>query len=282
MQCRHSSTTDWTPPPAVVVGIDGAQAAVSAALWAADEAVSLGVPLRLVCATDQLDKTEAHTAVRHAVAAVKAAGKPLTIESDITQGTSVAALLRASRAAAMVCVGALGLKHFQRRGVRSTAAALARSAQCSVAVVRRREGPVGPPPGKVVVELDASPDNGVVLESAVHEADLRRAPLQVMSCWQSGLSDLANPRSVADTNGRLRACLDRRLEYWTRRYPELDVTAVALHGSIIDYLANDASVQLVVVGSRNRREVAGLLGPSGNVALNQTGCSVLIVDHRHL
>ena len=32
----------------VVVGIDGSQAALDAATWAVDEAVSLGVPLRLV------------------------------------------------------------------------------------------------------------------------------------------------------------------------------------------------------------------------------------------
>ncbi|MGO9250893.1 MAG: universal stress protein [Mycobacterium sp.] len=33
---------------AVVVGIDGSQAAISAALWGTDEAISRGVPLRLV------------------------------------------------------------------------------------------------------------------------------------------------------------------------------------------------------------------------------------------
>ena len=32
----------------VVVGIDGSQAAIDAATWAVDEAVSRGVPLRLV------------------------------------------------------------------------------------------------------------------------------------------------------------------------------------------------------------------------------------------
>jgi nucleotide-binding universal stress UspA family protein len=42
-------------PPSVVVGIDGSRAAVSAALWAADEAVSRDVPLRLLYAVDQGD-----------------------------------------------------------------------------------------------------------------------------------------------------------------------------------------------------------------------------------
>ncbi len=37
-----------TPQPSVVVGIDGSQAAIQAAEWAVDEAVSREVPLRLV------------------------------------------------------------------------------------------------------------------------------------------------------------------------------------------------------------------------------------------
>jgi nucleotide-binding universal stress UspA family protein len=37
-----------TPKPSVVVGIDGSQAAIRAAEWAVDEAVSREVPLRLV------------------------------------------------------------------------------------------------------------------------------------------------------------------------------------------------------------------------------------------
>ena len=36
------------PQSSVVVGIDGSQAALDAATWAVAEAVSLGVPLRLV------------------------------------------------------------------------------------------------------------------------------------------------------------------------------------------------------------------------------------------
>lgn len=41
-----------SPPPAVVVGIDGSRTAVDAALWAVDEAVSRDIPLRLVYAID--------------------------------------------------------------------------------------------------------------------------------------------------------------------------------------------------------------------------------------
>jgi nucleotide-binding universal stress UspA family protein len=75
-----------TPRP-IVVGIDGSKAAVDAALWAVDEAVSGDVPLRLLYAIEQGDALEAEpeamagklataeTAVRRALAAVEATGR---------------------------------------------------------------------------------------------------------------------------------------------------------------------------------------------------------------
>ena len=42
----------YLTPPSVVVGIDGSRSALDAALWAADEAVSRDIQLRLVYAID--------------------------------------------------------------------------------------------------------------------------------------------------------------------------------------------------------------------------------------
>ena len=70
----------------VVVGIDGSKAAIQAALWAVDEAVSRDVPLRLLYAIEQGDAQDAErgcqarklataeTAVRRAVTAIEATG----------------------------------------------------------------------------------------------------------------------------------------------------------------------------------------------------------------
>jgi nucleotide-binding universal stress UspA family protein len=73
--------------PSVVVGIDGSRAAINAALWAADEAVSRDIPLRLVYAIDSTDKSDTGTegaarklasaeqSVRHAFTAVESTDK---------------------------------------------------------------------------------------------------------------------------------------------------------------------------------------------------------------
>jgi hypothetical protein len=51
-------------PPAVVVGVDGSRAAVRAALWAVDEAVSRDIPLRLVYALDPGEDNDVHRGQR--------------------------------------------------------------------------------------------------------------------------------------------------------------------------------------------------------------------------
>ena len=142
-------------PPAVVVGVDGSRAAIRAALWAVDEAVSRDIPLRLVSAVDQGEDDDVHPdgaarrlamaeiAVRSAIMAVESTDKPVKIEVEITQGLPTSTLVQASRSAVMVCVGAVGLNHFQPGRVGSTAAALAASTHCPVAIIRGQDRAAG-------------------------------------------------------------------------------------------------------------------------------------------
>ena len=214
------------------------------------------------------------------VAAVEATDKPVKIEVEITEGPPVATLVRASRSAAMVCVGAVGSDHFQPDRVGSTAAAVATSAQCPVAVIHGFGRPTRRHRGWVVVEVDKSPDNGVVLGAAVDEARLRNAPLRVITCWSAPSCDKG---AVAEGDHRIHARLTRRLSPWRRRYPDLRIEPVAVHGSILDYLAKSAAdVQLLVVGARDAQHLAELVGPAGNSALRDSDHAVLVVDRQNL
>jgi nucleotide-binding universal stress UspA family protein len=282
-------------PPAVVVGVDGSRAAIRAALWAVDEAVGRDIPLRLVYAVDPGEDNDVHPddaarrlataeiAVRSAVMAVESTDKPGKIEVEITQGRPTSALVQASRSAVMVCVGVVGLNHFQPGRVGSTAAALASSAHCPVAIIRGQDRPAGRHPDGIIVETDEGPHDGVVLEAAMEEARLRKAQLTVITCWQSQFTDIHDAGAVADGNRRVGAQLDRRLTRWTRRYPDLEVKSVVVHGSTLDYLAKNAdSAQLVVVGAHDCHHVEELVGPTGNAALRDTNSSLLIVNRRHL
>jgi nucleotide-binding universal stress UspA family protein len=283
----------YSPSRAVVVGIDGSRSAIDAALWAVDEAVSRDIPLRLVFAIDPAcagtdprdtarDLARAEVAVKQAFTAVESTDKPVKIEVEILQERPTQALVNASRWAALLCVGATGLKHCAQRRVGSTAAALASSARCPVAVVRGHD-PLQAQRQGVVAEVDESVAGDGVLRRALDEAQLRDAPLRVLTAWQSRYTDIHDSNAVADGNRLARAHLDRRLAQWKKRYPDLDVEAVAVHGSTLNYLSKNAdSIQLIVVGHERTQGVTALLGPPGYAALHNANCSVLICEPHNL
>jgi nucleotide-binding universal stress UspA family protein len=271
-------------PPSIVVGIDGSRGAVHAALWAIDEAVSREVPLRLLSVTDTPDgQAAAEAAVRAAAAAVEETGRAIRLETQVIVGAPTPTLIDASATAAMICIGAEGLKHFDRNRVGSTAATLVTSARCPVAVVRGAGLPGTEGAGWVVVELDETPDSAAVLQFGVTEARLRNAALRVLGSWQSRYTDIHDSHAVADGNRLVRAQLDRRLSHWKHLYPDLDVRPVAIHGSALTYLSKHAAeIGLVVVGAPNATGVGELLGPMGLTALHDTDCTILVVDRQRL
>ncbi len=280
-----------TPRP-IVVGIDGSKAAVSAAIWAIGEAVSRGVPVRLLCAIDEGITQEAEpeaaarklataeTAVRRAVMAIEATGQPAKIETEISQGPPIRLLIGASASAAMVCVGAVGLRQFRPGRVSSTAAALALSAHSPVAVIREPRNPPRQTAHRIVVEVDRSPDDAVLLGVAMEEAQLRNATVEAIICRRMG-SDETTAEGEGDRQAL--ADLDRRLASWKHRYPHVGVESVAVRSTFMEFLTyNRRSVQLVIVGAHDREHLNELIGPVGSAVLHDADCSLLVVNRQHL
>ena len=288
MQDHHASS------PSVVVGIDGSRSAIDAALWAVDEAVSRDIPLRLVYAIDPdttagadpqdaaRDLATADIAVRYAFAAVESTDKPVKIEVEILQDRPTRALLEAARGAALLCVGSIGLKHSTQGRIGSTAAALASAAICPVAIVRGHD-PLHAAQQWVVAEVDESAASDGVLRRALEEAQLRGVPLRVLTTWQSRFTNIHDCTAVADGNRLAKAQLDRRLAQWKKLYPDLDVRAVAVHGSTLNFLTKNAdSIQLLVVGRELAAGMTALVGPPGYAALHNADCSVLICEPQNV
>lgn len=227
------------PSPAVVVGIDGSRRAVNAALWAVDEAVDRDVPLRLVYAVEPhrphdttQDFATAESAVRAAAMAIESTGHQVKLEVEIVQGPAVATLLRASRSAAMLCVGALGTNHATGRRPGSAATGLLARSHCPVAIVG--DAVAHRTAGWVVTECDDTPDGHAVLEHALAEARRRNAPLKIVA---KGGRD-----ATARAERALARCRGHR--------PGLDVEVVAANCYTMDYVdQHSGDVQLVVVGA---------------------------------
>lgn len=251
----------------VVVGVDGSKAAINAALWAIDEAISRDVPLRLIHVVEPKAEGIGHRdeVLHAAVAAVKATGRSVRVEAIARRGNVETALVEESRVASMVCVGSAGVGRVARRMLGSTAAALATHAHCPVAVIRSVDDVLSTG-DRIAVVVDAEPGNDAVVQYALEEARLRKAVLVALGVWRWDLGTMPYEE------------LDQRLSAWLPRYPDVQVSLCAAGSGVVAYLADkDAHVGLVVIGDAGADQVARLIGPHSQPLLAHPDCSVLVV-----
>lgn len=269
----------WKSSAPVVVGIDGSDAAISAAKWAIDEAISRDVPLRIVHVTNiegqpaapqdafRLDVQYAESSLRAATAAVEATGKPVKIETDILWGSPDTALINESHNASLVCVGSIGIDAMAAKMWGSTAASLAKNAYCPVAIIRSPHSAPASGPDWIAVAVEDHADNESVIEEAMEEARLRHAPVLAVGVWQEDLGD-----SPCDA-------LDRRIEKWAMRYPDVRIYPVPTRAGVARFLAEnkDESVQLAVVSAADAHSVTQIVGPHSHPRIAHGNNSVLVV-----
>lgn len=151
----------------VAVGIDGSQAAMIAAVWAADEAIARDVPLRLVYVNSPDSALPgnayragiAELALRVAAKAVADLEKPVKVETVLLTGPprrdfAAKALIRESRHASMLALGPVGLGRMAATVLGATATTVTQRAKCPVAIVSRP----APSGQAVAVVVDPSED----------------------------------------------------------------------------------------------------------------------------
>ncbi|WP_407686863.1 universal stress protein [Mycobacterium sp. HUMS_1102779] len=246
----------------VVVGINGSRAAINAAKWAVDEARSRQLPLRLVYVVagrgaepgsetaSEWEVERGETALAEAESAVRSSGKPVEVETAILAGDPAQVLVTESQDAAVVCVGT------SRRGwaadglLGPTAAGLVAHARCPVAVIR--SNPDGSPTeiGVIAVVLNDDPDNDEVVHRAMEEGRLRHATVRQ---------------------------IDRRLNSWVRRYPDVPVQTVAAGTGTKPGESHGTAIELAVVGGADAEQMAGLATPNCHPIVGYPDCSVLVV-----
>lgn len=264
-------TTPVSAP--VVVGIDGSKAAVRAAFWAAEEATSRSVPLRLVTVLSGRSGDPFTTAavasaeLSRIKAALQAYEPALEVECDVLTGDPGDVLAETSRSARLLCVGWKGTHNSGpgRRG--STAAMLARTAKSSVAIVHRRHAhhPVGPHRWVVAI-CDGRRDSTGLLQTAGAEARSRAASILALSPWPAESDRTADIRAaLAATAGKgaakdmLRCVLPR---------PD----------DIVDLLALSAQIdQLVIAWPDDPGLINQLLSSRSTDILRETDCTLLIL-----
>jgi nucleotide-binding universal stress UspA family protein len=275
---QEQSVSNEESPGPVVVGIDGSDAAIAAAQWAAKEAVHQDVPLRLVqviqITEGPIASADAYPAedeyavssLRAARSAVEATGLPVKIETAVLCADVDSALIAESISATLVCVGSVGIGRVANMMLGSTAAILAGYAQCPVAIIRRfADGPL-PQGGFIAVAVDDQPGNDEVMQWAMEEARVRRAPVLALRVGRWAQLQTRDEH------------FHRRLDQWLCRYPDVQIEVATTRLGLARYLEGyiDA-VQLVVIGALDASRVTQLVGPRSLPILRHADCSVLIV-----
>jgi nucleotide-binding universal stress UspA family protein len=72
--------------------------------------------------------------------------------------------------------------------------------------------------------------------------------------------------------------LDRLVEAWRQRYPDVHVHPATTQSGLVQYLNDDEEpIDLVVVGADEAERVVGLVGPHSHPIVRHPECSILIV-----
>ncbi|WP_163507202.1 universal stress protein [Fodinicola acaciae] len=278
----------------VTVGVDGSAEGLDAVRWGAAEALSRGIPLRLAYAATEPSGTAgigtaAQKALDKAVTVVADAVPAVYVYPSVLHSNPIDALVVASGTSELVVVGR---SHRRSGACGSVPAAVAARAECPVVVVRgedwsareRSQAPV-----VLGVDVGVAPDVDAVIRLAFEMADRRHAPLSILRAISTENARLVPTTTVfpyrdwRSAAAAEHAAMAGRLEPWRDSFP-----GVIVSEEIVEELPAPAlleastSAQLVVVGSRRRGGLAGLvLGSVSQALMRQASCPVVVVPtHR--
>lgn len=281
----------------VTVGVDGSESALAAVRWAADEAVWREAPLRIVHANlwPIYRPPAGHYPIQHqqpllehsrrllfaALVAATERHPDLTISGDLIPTTAVDLILAESRTAQLVVLGSRGHGSFAGVLLGSVTATVTAHGRCPVVVLRGYASvPAEPAIGPVVIGLDGSRHDDPALRFAFDAAKRRDTDLVALHAYGDGEPEhvaFAGWDDLAVENEHRQ--LVERLTTWRAEFPDVKVTSLVVPGRPAHALLRAAhGARLLVIGSRRRGGLAGMLPGSTNRALlHHGGCPLAVV-----
>ncbi|WP_431945200.1 universal stress protein [Micromonospora marina] len=283
----------------ILVGYDGSADAAVALNWALDEAGRSGAPVRLAYVfewltvtgwigpgvapgvwPDEAARQQVEELVRKAAADAAADRPGLTVHGEVFDGPPALVLQERSAEAGMLVLGSRGHGGFGGLLAGSTAVSVTAHAHCPVVVVRDGQTATS---GPVVVGSDGSESALRALGFAVERAAQRDVPLRVLRAWEPPgdrwVPPDFDPEQVAASE---RAAAEAELAPWRESFPDVPAEIEAVPGSASSLLVEASrSAQLVVVGSRGRGGLRGmLLGSVSQQLIQHSHCPVAVVRER--
>ncbi|MGW3043988.1 universal stress protein [Kitasatospora sp. NPDC001159] len=259
----------------VAVGVDGSDASLAAADWAAREALLRDRPLRVLHALPLMPHllpswtapARSGAELLHEVQHLLAMRYPrLRIRTEEAHDTVTATLLAAGEDADLLVLGARGSDGFPQLRVGSTTLHLAARGGCPTVVIPPE--PPGPQPREqVVVGVDARRPAEAALDFAFAAAHRYRLPLRAV---HAGAAPPTGRGSEA-------ALLAGALAFWKAAHPGVEVLEDVEHAGPGRTLVEvSGKARLLVLGRRPVGAV-GLLGPVAHAVLHHAACPVAIV-----
>ncbi len=255
----------------IVVAVDGSEASLRAAEWAAAEAARRGAPLRIVSAPGLLPRVRSYQApstvanalrgiaaraLAEAVDRVSEVTAGLLVETDLLDGPPAAAVSDSGAGARLLVVGSRGAGGFSALVLGSVSRYVATHAPCPAVVVHEETGAVH---REIVVGV-RDPDNAdAALGFAFEEAALRRANLTAVHAmtWlatgPASSASAADSASLAAAAAAAQAAAERHLvevlREWRQKYPEVTTAEDVVRCHPAQMLASlSARADLVVIG----------------------------------
>ncbi|WP_157172818.1 universal stress protein [Nocardia exalbida] len=280
-----------------MVGTDGSDPSIVAVRWAAQTAALHDAPLHIALVVESplasgdddpprpaalLRLREADEAIERAANAAVAAARTvrdIAIGTEIRTAHIATALIERSRSAAMLVVGTRGIGRVQRVLLGSVSTAVARDAECPVAVVPA-ETPLWDRAGTgpVIVGVDGSAAEQAAIEVAATEASLRGVELVAVHTWGEVEPLAAIGTDWTALHRTEEALLATSLAGWQEQYPELTIRReVVRDRPERQLLERSRDGQLLVVGNRGRGALGRLLfGSVGEALLRSVDRPIVI------
>lgn len=285
----------------VVVGVDGSEPSVQAAVYAAEAARRRGAGLLVVHVTPwqaagtalpMADREAKERFQESATLLVRAAAdsvRQATGMSDVTAAVvddyPVDGLVALSADAALVVIGRRGMAGVPGLLLGSTAGAVASHAQCPVVALPDDPEESAVHRSTVVVGVEGRAGDEEVLAFAVQEAAARGTGVIALHAWrepvlEATLGDfgpLVNANSVSEDERRL---LAETVAGWRTRAGDVAIQEVVVRDRpAAALLAASTDAELLVVGHRHRGRLARL-GSTTHGVLHRASCPIAVVPLR--
>ncbi|GGM32185.1 universal stress protein [Micromonospora yangpuensis] len=290
----------------ILVGYDGSADADVALAWALDEAAHSGRPVRLAYVfewltvagwigpgvapgmwPDDTARRQVEELVQRAAGDAAARHPGLTVHGEVFDGPPSLVLQERSAQAGLLVLGSRGHGGFAGLLVGSTAVSVSAHAHCPVVIVRTDTGGGGAGagdavvPGRrsgpVVVGVDGSDSSLLALGWAVERAAQRGVPLRVVRAW-SPAQYRSQGFDADEAAATEQTAVADALAPWRETFPAVPVDVeVATQSPQSLLLAASRDAQLVVVGTRGRGGLRGMLLGSVSQQLIQHAASPVAV-----